>query len=158
MTKNLQGKTFQSVLKDWVCSLPLREQGTLLTAVRGCDLTPKMPLDSTERNLTAFVRCSVMNAFDEREIDAEIGCFMQSRIDFTKFRASQFGHYPQHYVSHLIHALEVIGYRCPFEATKNDALAAYKMFCKSFHLNIETFEQMVERLSDDRIASGAIVE
>jgi hypothetical protein len=51
MTKNLQGKEFQSVLQDWVCNLPLRMQGTLLTAIRGCDLTPKLPLDSTERNL-----------------------------------------------------------------------------------------------------------
>jgi hypothetical protein len=38
-----------SVLQDWVTELPLREQGTLLTSVRGCDLTPKYPLDSQER-------------------------------------------------------------------------------------------------------------
>lgn len=158
MTKNLQGKTFHSVLQDWVCDLPLREQGTLLTAVRGCDLTPKLPLDSTERNLTAFIRCSIMNAFDEREIDAEVGCFMQSRIDFAIFRPSQFGHYPQHYVSHLIHALEIIGYRCPFPQIMSDARKAYMAFVKSFHLNIETILQMEERLSTDRIATGAIVE
>lgn len=158
MTKDLQGKTFQSVLKDWVCDLGLREQGTLLTAIRGCDLTPKMPLISTERNLTAFIRYAVMNPFDEREIDSEPGCFMQSRIDFSIFRASQFGHYPQHYVSHLIHALEIIGYRCPHEIISADALKAYNSFCKSLHLNPETIEQMTERLNEDRIEKNCIVE
>src|SRR5258706_71297 len=33
--------TVTSVLQDWVMALPLREQGTLLTAVRGCDDEPK---------------------------------------------------------------------------------------------------------------------
>lgn len=156
--KNLQGKVFQSVLQDWVGGLPLREQGTLLTAIRGCDLTPKLPLNSTERNLTAFIRCSVMNAFDEREINSEIGCFMQSRIDFDIFRPSQFGHYPLHFVSHLIHALEIIAYRCPAELTSDDAYLAYTKFCSSLHLNPETFEQMVERLGEDRIAGNCVVE
>lgn len=36
----------RSVLRDWVMELPLREQGTLLTCIRGCDLTPKLPLHS----------------------------------------------------------------------------------------------------------------
>ena len=46
----------KSVLQNWVMALPLREQGTLLTAVRGCDLTPKFPLDSLERRLVGSIR------------------------------------------------------------------------------------------------------
>jgi hypothetical protein len=156
MTKNLQGKEFQSVLQDWVCNLPLRMQGTLLTAIRGCDLTPKLPLDSTERNLVAFIRCAVMNPFDEREIDFEVGCFMQSRIDFNKFRPSQFGHYPQHYVSHLIHALQIIGY-CSYGNMQCDAKRAYLQFVKALHLNIETLDEMYERLTEDRILLNNVV-
>lgn len=157
MTKNLQGKIFQSVLKDWVCNLPLREQGTLLTAIRGCDLTPKFPLESIERTITAFVRCAVMNPFDEREIDREIGCFMQTKLP-ENWKASTFGHYPLHYVMHLVHSLEIIGYRCPDIEFSEQALRAYQKFVKSFHLNFETEAEMEERLSEDRIVKASVVE
>lgn len=157
MITNLQGKTFNSVLKDWVSNLPLREQGTLLTAIRGCDLTPKYPLDSIERNLTAFVRCAVMNPFDEREIDREAGCFMQSNIQ-DDWKASAFGHYPLHYVMHLVHALEIIAYRCPDIDFMRQALVAYNKFVTSFHLNPETIEEMTERLGEDRMLKNSVVE
>lgn len=156
-TENLQGKTFQSVLKDWVCDLPLREQGTLLTAIRGCDLTPKYPLDSIERTITAFVRCAVMNPFDEREIDREPGCFMQTDLP-ENWRASAFGHYPLHYVMHLVHALEIIGYKSPEALFSFQAINAYCKFVKSFHLNPETEIQMNERLCEDRILKASVVE
>jgi hypothetical protein len=55
----------RSVLQDWVMELQLREQGTLLTGIRGCDLTPKIPLDSTERQLVGFLRFLVMVPHDE---------------------------------------------------------------------------------------------
>lgn len=157
MTKNLQEKTFQSVLKDWVCDLPLREQGTLLTAIRGCDLTPKYPLDSIERTITAFVRCAVMNPFDEREIDREIGCFMQTNLP-VNWKASTFGHYPLHYVMHLVHALEIICYRCPDPTFSVTAGVAYSRFVSSFHLNIETKEEMEARLGEDRTLKASVVE
>lgn len=157
MVTNLQGKVFQSVLKNWVCDLPLREQGTLLTAIRGCDLTPKYPLDSIERTMTAFVRCVVMNPFDEREINKEIGCFMQTKLP-DDWRASAFGHYPLHYVMHLVHALEIIAYRCPDVFFAGQALEAYEKFVKSFHLNIETDSEMEARLGEDRFLKASVVE
>lgn len=145
-----------SVLKDWVMELPLREQGTMLTAIRGCDLVPKFPLDSIERTLTAFVRCAVMNAFDPREIDAEPGCFMQTKI--PKFKASALGHYPHHWVMHMVHALEVIGYRCPDDTFRIPASNAYFKLVKSMHLKPERCEDMAERLTEDRIALNCVVE
>lgn len=157
MVDAYENKT-SSVLQDWVMRLPLRQQGTLLTAIRGCDLTPKYPLDSTERNVTAFIRYSVMTPFDVREIDYTSGCFMQSRIDFDIFRPSAFGHYPNHFVMHLIHALEVIAYQSDSELCSNDALRAYQMFVKSLHLHIETPNQMEARLNEDRISLNNVIE
>lgn len=151
------GTEYKSVLQDWVMKLGLREQGTLMTAVRGCDLTPKLPLDSQERTLTAFIRYSIMNAFDYREIDSEAGCFMQTRIP-EDFRASNFGHYPLHYVMHLIHAMEIIGYRCPDGDRSRQAMHVYGKFVRSFHLFPESLSVMQERLSEDRIANNNIVE
>lgn len=146
-----------SVLQDWVMNLGLREQGTLLTCIRGCDLVPKFPLDSPERTLTAFVRYAVMVPFDVREVDSEPGCFMQSKIS-DDFRASSLGHYPHHWVMHLMHALQIIGYRSPYSIVQSQARKTYYKIISSMHVNAETVEQMEIRLSEDRIAKGCIVE
>lgn len=147
-----------SVLQDWVTELPLREQGTLLTAVRGCDLTPKYPLNSLERRLVGFIRWAFMNPADPREVDKEPGCFFISTApDLRAVKPSALGHYPWHWLSHVMHALEVIGYRHPDNRTRNDAHATYVKLVLSFHLTPESFEQFEARLSEDRIATGEVV-
>lgn len=145
-----------SILQDWVMELPLREQGTLLAAVRGCDLTPKFPLDSPERKLVAFVRHTFMHPADPREVDYQPGSFMSADPP-PRFRPSSVGHYPLHWVMHIVHALEVIGYRHPDARIQSCCINLYFSFCESFHLPIETFAQMVRRLSEDRIAKGEVV-
>lgn len=157
----------KSVLQDWVMSLPLREQGTLLTGVRGCDLAPKNPLsnqerygcstgeDTPERGLTAFLRYCIMNPADEREVDIP-GAFFQSKPP-CNWKPSQFGHYPQHWYAHIMHCYEVVGYRHPREEIAQEAMRIYTRLVTNLHLNIETFEQMVERLSEDRIATNTVV-
>jgi hypothetical protein len=146
----------RSVLQDWVMELPLREQGTLLTAVRGCDLTPKYPLDSVERRLVACIRGAFMVPADEREVDKENGSFMSRRIPLT-FKPSALGHYPLHWVTHVMHAAEVLGYRHPEEEIAGAWLAVYAKLCTSFHVPMESFEDFEERMSEDRIASGTVV-
>jgi hypothetical protein len=145
-----------SILRDWVAELPLREQGTLLAAVRGCDLTPKFPLDAPERQLVAFVRWTFMYPADEREVDYQPGSFM-SRIPPADFKPSCVGHYPLHWVMHIVHALEVIGYRHPDRVISYQCRCLYADFVKSFHLSEETFTEMRERLCEDRIAKGKVV-
>lgn len=148
--------TIQSILKPWVELLGLREQGTLLTGVRGCDLSPKYPLDSPEKNVTAFIRCAVLVAFDPREIDAAKGCFMQTTLD-PAFKLSSLEQYPLHWVIHVMHTLEIIGYRSTEARFSTQARKAYLSMVKSLHLNPETVEEMTERLSEDRVAGGNIV-
>lgn len=149
-----------SVLQDWVMRLPLREQGTLLTAVRGCDDEPKQwtstgVSESAGRRLTAFIRWCFMNPADQREVDIR-GAFFQSTPP-APFKPSEFGHLPQHWYSHVMHALEVVGYRHPDDWTRSRALGLYEAMVKNLHLNAETQAQMVTRLSEDRIASGTVV-
>lgn len=136
--------------------LPLREQGTLLTVVRGCDLTPKYPLDSNARKLVACLRYTFLNPADEREVDAERGTFM-SREPPPIFKVSEFGHLPWHWLSHIMHACEVVGYRHPNRIVRERYIAIYERMAHSFHLNPETREQFIARMSEDRIASGEIV-
>jgi len=136
--------------------LPLREQGTLLTVVRGCDLTPKFPLDSPERKLVAWLRGSFMVPADPREVDVENGSFMSHKFPIG-FKPSCVGHYPQHWVMHIVHAIEIIGYRHPITAWRVPAYNLYLEFCRSLHITAERYTEMIERLSEDRIAKGEVV-
>jgi hypothetical protein len=149
-----------SVLQEWVENLPLREQGTLLTAVRGCDLEPKAWTatgfsESPGRRITAFIRWCFMNPADEREVDIP-GAFFQS-LPPENFKPSEFGHLPLHWYTHVMHALEVIGYRHPVYNIQMDARALYEAMVHGLHLNVEHSPQMIERLSEDRILSGTVV-
>ncbi len=146
----------RSVLQDWVMELPLREQGTLLTCVRGCDLVPKLPLDSLPRRLVGSLRHAFMVPCDPREVDATPGCFFISEVPLD-WKASALGHYPQHWVSHVMHASEVIGWRHPDPVVAGAFLWVYRKIVSSLHLVPETFEDFKDRLSEDRIASGEIV-
>ena len=150
----------RSVLQDWVMELPLREQGTLMTCVRGCDLEPKIwertgVAYSPSRRLTAFIRWCFMEPADLREVNLTEGAFMMTDPP-DPFRPSEFGHLPQHWYSHAMHALEVVGYRCPDEALAFNAERLYIAMVHNMHLNIESKEEMIERLSEDRIAKGTI--
>lgn len=151
----------KNVLQDWVMELPLREQGTLLTAVRGCDFEAKTwnsrgVAYSPGRRLTAFIRWCFMNPADPREIDREEGAFFMSNPP-NPFKPSEFGHLPQHWYSHAMHALEIVAYRHKHIDVRLKALKLYHQMVHNMHLNVETETQMITRLSEDRIAKGTVV-
>ena len=137
--------------------LPIREQGTLLTGVRGCDVAAKKPdeLDTAERGLIGFLRWCVLNPADPREVDVR-GAFFQSKPPLS-WKPSQPGHYPLHWFSHLMHCFEVVGYRHPDKITAGIANKIYFRLVDSLHLNQETREEIIAHLSEDRIASGKVV-
>jgi hypothetical protein len=150
-----------SVLQQWVMELPLREQGTLLTCVRGCDDEPKIwtrtgVAYSPGRRLTAFIRWCFMVPADIREVDSEEGAFMMSQPP-NPFKPSEFGHLPQHWYSHAMHALEIIAYRHPNISTKHIAYRLYSGMVRNMHLNIELENEMIQRLSEDRIINKTVV-
>lgn len=147
-----------SVLQDWVMELQKREQGTLLTAVRGCDVAPKENhnLNSTERWLSAFVRWCFMNPADPREVDKADGCWFRS-VPPPKFRPSALGHFPLHWYTHVMHALKIISVRHPNRIVAEQAKILYQSMVHSLHLEPESDEAMEQRLGEDRIASGKIV-
>lgn len=149
-----------SVLQDWVMLLPRRYQGTLLTAVRGCDDEPKQWTamgfaDSPGRRLTAFIRFCFMNPADDREIDIP-GAFFQSQPP-KDFKPSEFGHLPQHWYAHVMHALEIIAYCHPDGVLMAQSMTLYAKMVHGLHLNIETYDQMKHRLTEDRILAGNVV-
>jgi hypothetical protein len=137
-------------------SLPLREQGVLVVALRGCDSAPKFPLDSPERRMTAAIRYAVCHPADEREVDLVIGGFMTRNIP-ADVRLAMLEHYPQHWVGHVIHATQVLGYRHPDKGIAAVWLELYTRFCQSLHVVPESLDNMVARLSEDRVNLGKVV-
>lgn len=150
-----------SILQDWVMELPMREQGALLTCVRGCDLEPKTWTatgfsESTGRRLTAYIRWCFMNPADIREVDIP-GAFFQSRPP-DPFRPSEFGHLPLHWYTHAMHALEVIAYRHPsHDVIGTECFTLYHQMVHGLHLSVEQRNDMIRRLSEDRFLSGTVV-
>lgn len=144
-----------SVLQSWVMDLPLREQGTLLTCVRGCDLTPKRPYDSPERQLTAWLRYCFMIPADIREVTVK-GAFMQS-VPPDEFSQSDLGHYPMHWVAHIMHAYQIVGVRHPVDIVRAEAFTIYNKLATGLHLFPEPASVMMRRMTEDRIANGTVV-
>src|SRR6266550_1778603 len=134
-----------SVLQSWVMELPLREQGALLVATRGCDLAPKDPdciderygcstgEETAERRLVTFLRWCFMNPADPREVDIP-GSFFRSSPPMN-WKPSQFGHYPLHWYGHVMHGFEVIGWRHPDYAVRETAHTIYVRMAHCLHLN-----------------------
>lgn len=156
-----------SVLQEWVMELPLRAQGTLLTGMRGCDLAPKNPVciderygcstgeATAERELAAFLRYCVLVPADVRELDVPGAWFKSSPP--ANWKPSQFGHYPLHWFSHIMHCFEVVGFRHPDEKIANTAWGIYERMVHSLHLRPEKAWEMEERLTEDRIEAGTVV-
>lgn len=153
------------VLRPWVRALPLRHQGVLVTAIRGCDTAHK---EDRSKSLSRMIRRAVLNPADERETTMA-GGFFGFEPERLKSDLHDFLHsldaYPLHYVMHLMHACEVIGYEYPPPSAFCDVydeqfymkeffLKVYQVMCYTLHVNPEAREQMVERLTLDRVAAG----
>lgn len=140
------------VLQDWVLELPgLRHQGVLVCAIRGCDTAPK---DDVSKALARCLREGVLNAFVGDSSKAKT--FIEKVSDEElQSRMRRFLHsldqYPLHYVMHVIHAAEIVGYFY----WGDDSLAEirwaqfYGEACHKLHLYPETKEQLNARLLKD---------
>jgi hypothetical protein len=60
-----------------------------------------------------------------------------------------FGHYNIHFVMHLMHAAEIIGYKHPNREVRWLWSTFYSSMCEALHVNPETRKQMENRLHDD---------
>lgn len=146
-----------SVLRPWVMQLPLREQATLLAAIRGCDTAGK---DHRVKSLTAAIRYAVLIPDREDEVndgtEARANSYMRLWVD-PDLRVSDFDALPFHFVTHLVHACAVLAYRAPEKAERPRAmcraewLRLYEYLCHGLHLNPETEEQLTIRLASRRV-------
>lgn len=156
-----------SILQPWVMELPIRAQGTLLTGVRNCDVSPKNPVciderygcstgeATADRQLTAYLRFCVLVPADHREVDMP-GAWFRSTPP-NDWKPSQFGHFPQHWYSHIMHCFQIVGEFHEIWTHRNSGLAIYKRLVHNLHLMPESRVTMLQRLTEDRIENGTVV-
>lgn len=141
----------KSVLQDWLMQLGLRHQGCVINAMRGCDTAPK---DDPSKLLTRCLRYEVLHCHNGDPAKA-VSYIEKVDDDTLKQRMVAFlkncDHYPQHYVAHLLHAAQIVGYKKPSAPW----LWFYKKLVNGLHLNPESEEQLDERLNANEDTFGA---
>lgn len=156
----------RSVLQDWVMALPMMQQTVLLTAVRGPDGLPKY--HPTKFVLRWYRRCILLSALDGKVLtdpaEPNGGSFtgpsvgggdesddwrwqMDERI--TAYLRS-LDEVPHHFQLHLIHAVEILGYKHPDSDIRYWWATVYHRLVHDMHLWPETEEQLDQRLGDTR--------
>lgn len=139
----------RSILQDWVMALGLRHQGVLLGAVRGCDTAPK---EDPSKGLVRALRAEILethcaNPNDAKTFIEPVGePELQARMQAV---SRSFDHLPAHYVLHLVHAAEVIGYHCPYAGRAHVWLRFYERMCSKLHMTPETKAELDARLNAD---------
>ncbi len=139
----------QGVLQPWVAALGLRHQGCLLSSVRGCDSVPK---EDASKMLVRMLRGVTLISFDPKP-----SSFIEKVHSFEELKKrmravlSNHDHYPVHYLLHLTHAAEILGYKHPRDNIDNANIASsflwfYCQLANCFHLTPESEEQMDKRL------------
>lgn len=155
MRAQSQGEqTNKSVLQDWVCELPFMQQALLCVALRGPDGVSKF---CGAKDILRFMRGAIFKPADPTyNGNSDSFMWMDYRdAPFDKVSTwqksfngffSDVDFYPHHFLMHLFHAAEVIGYQHPDSFIAECWNNFYLKACKSLHMNPETILQMDERI------------
>lgn len=155
-----------NVVQSWVSRLPMMQQTVLLTAVRGPDGLPKY--HPAKYVLRWYRRCILLSALDGKvltdPVDQNGGSFtgpstggssdpsewaplMDDRV--TDYLRS-LDEVPHHFQMHLMHAVEILGYKHPVPQIRAWWHAVYVRLVHDMHLWPETEDQLDARLGDSR--------
>lgn len=154
MSNNTQSR---SVLQDWTQKLSFMQQTVLLTAIRGPDGlrkdSPAKPL------LRAYRRTILLSAIEGRALDPYEpggGSFTAPVLHPEGLRGVMkdfirgCDEYPHHFLMHVIHAAEIVGYKHPELEVCDIWHGFYVALCQDAHMNPETEAQLDYRLGDNR--------
>lgn len=156
----------KSILQDWVTNLGIKHQGVLISAVRGCDTANKF---DASKEVVRYMRSAILNAHcgdaSKAKSFIEVPKDENSFLNAMRRYFREYDSLPTHYVIHLAHAAEIIGYHHPGLNRDTSSkiedihgfmwLDFYRTFCDKLHLNVETKEQLDRRLNADEDTFGA---
>lgn len=130
-----------TVLQEWVCKLPWKQQSVLLSGLRGPDMHhyPKIKI------LTRWLRNVTQNNADPEHSYMMVETHLPAFEDMEK----ELEYCTIHYVHHLTQALKVIAIGCDNATVREYALILYDKIVKELlHLTGETDEEFYVRLAD----------
>lgn len=154
-----KSKLRESVLHEWVHALTFQMQALLLTAMRGPDENNKY---NAAKAIIRYLRGAICKPAGDwngkNNNDFMWGEYVQEiqstpvRVELFQKYADAFwqdhDEYPHHFIMHLVHCAEVVGYKHP-EASINMWWSRFYLdACDAFHMNEETEEEMDKRLND----------
>lgn len=165
-----------NVVQSWVADLPLMQQSVLLTAIRGPDGVRKY--SPVKYLLRWFRRCVLLSAIDRRVLTEPFsdaggsftGPSFKLSCDDTYLSEAAGGDYdwrpqmdsivgeylqevdaiPHHFQMHLLHAVEILGYKHPHRFIRNWWRGVYLRLVASLHLQPEPEADLDQRLGDSR--------
>lgn len=155
-----------AVIQEWMHSIPMMQQTVLLTAVRGPDGTPKY--SACKMLLRWFRRCVLLSAMDGKVLnnpyDENGGSFTGPSITEAWEGANwevgmgqvvteylrELDAIPHHFQMHLMHAVEILGYKHPDTRIRKWWYELYRRLVNDLHLQPETESQLDHRLGDSR--------
>lgn len=148
----------KSVIQDWVGDLSMMQQTVLLTCIRGADGLPKRHI--SKFLLRWYRRCVLFSAMEQRVItdphDAGGGNFtgpIPSEMTIENvFDAYLDSHdeVPHHFHMHLVHAVEILGYKHPDTSIRVQWFAFYQRCARDLHMRTESEAEMDFRLGDNK--------
>lgn len=145
-----------SILQPWVEKLGLRHQGVLLGAVRGPDgVSRECPAKALVRSYRAAVLvCHCGDPAKAKSYIEEVG--YDELIARMSAVAKSHDDLPHHFLLHLVHAAEIVGYKGPRPGLVSVAWGwFYQKMCHKFHVTAETEAELDLRLNADEETFGA---
>lgn len=159
------------VTQPWLNNIPLMQQTVLLTAIRGPDGLPKY--GPVKLLLRWYRRCILLSAIDRQIIDnpysKDGGSFTGPSLTRDSFSSCNVAEHweeamdmivdgymqaldalPHHFHTHLLHGVEILGYKHPDIRIREWWKSVYMRFVSDLHLQPETEETMDHRLCDSR--------
>lgn len=134
-------------LKLWFNDLTWMKQGVLMSCIRNCDsVISEGPYKILARGVRS---CCIKSAqtkgsFNARRPNPEK--LLKASVDLVE---DYLDNLPIHFVAHLMHASEVIGYCHPDVNIAETWSKIYKMIVHELHLNVEHYIDFNNRLADD---------
>jgi hypothetical protein len=136
-----------SVVKYWIAELSWKQQTVILSALRGCDGKSK---EDISKPITRYFRNLVLENADNsstfmRTVDK---CEIALMKTHFKTLLGDIDNYQMHFILHLFHAIEIVGYKCPDPEIKKFCHLRYLEFCETLHLKPEYEPENDARLAD----------
>lgn len=143
----------QSVQPEWCTKLTLQQQSVLFLAARGPDGVEKFhPCKGIQKAYRACVlvpaKHSYMNWGTVGDDFMDLSAFSNTSVwaaQVKKFIDS-LDSLPHHYLMHIMHGAQILGYKHPDERFRERWNTFYRKLCDNFHLNYESESEMDKRL------------